>query len=176
MKNKELILLLSIFLIAGCNNNDTKVADKKPLSDSVSIGNSNLFSANINGIKTIDKFPLIIFKKSSADKKESVSISGVFNNVDCHIGLLLVKDIGNLCPGKYLLQQNDDTKTNGRYETDINGGTTKLENTLYKTTGTINVTTFDTATKNIEADIEMDAVNKIQQKVHIIAHLNSNYK
>jgi hypothetical protein len=176
MKNKELILLLSIFLIAGCNNNDTKVADKKPLSDSVSIDNSNLFSADINGIKTIDKSPLILFKKNSADKKESMSISSVFNDINSHIGLLLVKDTGILSPGKYLLQQKDDKKTNGRYETNINGGTTKIENSLYKTTGTVNIIIFDTATKKIEADIEMDAVNIIQQKVHITAHVSSNYK
>ena len=47
---------------------------------------------------------------------------------------------------------------------------------LYKAKGTVNITIFDTATKTIEADIEMDAINKIQQKVHITAHVSSNYK
>ena len=78
--------------------------------------------------------------------------------------------------GKYLLHQKDDKKTNGRYETNINGGTTKIENTLYIATGTVNVTTFDTTTKKIEADIDMDAENKIQQRVHITAHVSSNYR
>src|ERR1035437_4530907 len=176
MRNKELILLVGIFLVAGCNSNDTKVADKKATADSVNITNGNLFSADINGIKTVDKSPLILFKKNNAHKKESVSISGVFNDVNSHIGLLLVKDTGVLSPGKYLLQQKDDKKTNGRYETNINGGTTKIENTLYKATGTVNIMTFDTASKKIEADVDMDAVNKIQQKVHITAHVSSNYK
>lgn len=176
MKIKELILLIGILLVAGCSNNDSKVTDKNATTDSVTVTNVNLFSADINGIKAIDKSPLILFKKSSADKKESLSISGVFNDVNSHIGLLLVKDTGNLSVGTYLLQQKDDRKTNARYETNINGGTTEIENTLYKATGSVNVTTFDTATKKIEADIEMNAVNKIQQKVHITAHVSSNYK
>jgi len=175
MKNKELILLIGIYFFAGCNN-DTKVADKKPSADSANIDNSILFSANINGVKTVDRSPLILYKKRSAKEKESVSISGVFSDLNSHIGLVLVKDSGDFSPGKYLLHQKDNKKTNGRYETNINGGTTQIENTLYKATGTVNITTFDTRTKKIEADIEMDAVNKIQQKVHITAHVSSNYK
>lgn len=176
MKKKELIILIGFFLIAGCNSNDIKVADKKATADSVNITNANLFSADINGIKTIDKSPLILFKKSSTDKKESVSISGVFNDVNSHIGLLLIKDTGNLSSGKYLLQQKDDKKTNGRYETNINGGTIPIENTLYNAAGTINIISIDTIAKKIIADVDMDAVNKIQQKVHITAHISSGYK
>lgn len=176
MKIKELILLTGILLVAGCNNNDKKVAEKNATTDSVNVTNGNLFSADINGTKTVDKAPLVLFKKNNDDNKESVSISGVFNNVNSHIGLLLVKETGDLSPGKYLLQEKDDNKTNGRYETNINGGTAQIENTLYKAAGTVNITTFDTATKKIEADIEMDAINKIQQKVHITAHVSSNYK
>lgn len=176
MEKKVMILLLVFFLVAGCNNNDIKVGDKKNIQDDVNVANSNLFAAIINGIKTIDKTPLIIFKKAIDKEKESLSISGVFNDVSSHIGLMLVKDTGILSVGKYLIQQKDGKKTNGRYETNINGGATQIENTLYKTTGTVNVTTFDTAAKKIEADIEMDAVNKIQQKVHITAHVSSHYK
>ena len=176
MKNKELIIIIWIFLGVGCNHNDTKIADEKVLTDSTTITNSMLFYADINGVTTIDKSPLILYKKRNAKEKETVSISAVFNDANSHIGLLIVKDTGDFSSGKYLLQQKDENKTNGRYETNINGGTTKIENTLYRATGTVNVITFDTAIKKIEADLEMDAVNKIQQKVHITAHVSSNYK
>ena len=176
MKNKELIIIIWIFFVVSCNNNDTKVADKNSSKDSTTINKSMLFSAVINGATTIDKSPLILYKKRNAKEKETVSISGVFNDANSHIGLLLVKDTGDFSPGKYLLQQKDENKTNGRYETNIKGGTTQIENTLYKATGTVNIITFDTAIKKIEADIEMDAVNKIQQKVHITAHVSGNYK
>ena len=173
---KETIILIWIFLMTGCNNKDTKITDKKVSTDSTTITNSMLFSADINGATAIDTAPLILYKKRNANEKEMVSISGVFNNTNSHIGLLLVKDTGDFSPGKYLLQQKDETKTNGRYETNINGGTSQIENTLFRATGTVNVITFDTAIKKIEADIELDAVNKIQQKVHITAHVSGNYK
>ena len=163
MKNNELIIIIWIFLVVGCSNNDTKVVDKNASTDSITISNSMLFSAVINGSTTIDKSPLILYKKRNAKEKETVSISGVFNDANSHIGLLIVKDTGDFSPGKYLLQQKDENKTNGRYETNINGGTTQIENTLYKATGTVNITIFDTAAKKIEADIVMDAVNKIQE-------------
>lgn len=176
MKIKILILLFGVLLVAGCTNNDSKVADKNARADSMKVPKTNLFSADINGIKAVDTTPLILFTKRNADTKESLSISGVFKDVNSHIGLLLVKDTGTISVGKYLLHQKDDKKTNGRYETNINGGTTKIENTLYLATGTVNVTTFDTTTKKIEADIEMDAENKIQQRVHITGHVSSNYR
>jgi|GEM_PF-6619800 len=176
MKNKELIIIIWIFFVVSCNNNDTKVADKNASKDSTIVTNNISFYAVINGATTIDKSPLILYKKRNAKEKETVSISGVFNDVNSHIGLLLVKDTGDFSPGKYLLQQKDENKTNGRYETNINGGTTQIENTLYRAIGTVNVITFDTAIKKIEADIELDAVNKIQQKVHITAHVSGNYK
>lgn len=176
MKNKELIIIIWIYSVVSCNNNDTKVADKNASKDSTIVTNNISFSAVINGATTVDKSPLILYKKRNAKEKETVSISGVFNDVNSHIGLLIAKDTGDFSPGKYLLQQKDENKTNGRYETNINGGTTQIENTLYRATGTVKIITFDTAIKKIEADIEMDAVNKIQQKVHITAHVSGNYK
>jgi hypothetical protein len=174
MKKNEMILLVGFFLVTGCNNGDTKVADKK-IPDGVSVSNSNLFEANINGAKTVDKSPLIIFKKATEKERESLSISGVFNELNSHIGLVVVNDTGNLSAGKYMLQQNAK-KTTGRYETNINGGSTDPENTLYKATGTVTVINIDTMAKKITADVDMYAINKIKEKVHISAHVNSSFK
>ena len=172
---KKLILLAGIFFVAGCNSSDKKVADKKNLSDTVNITNSNLFTADINGKKTTDKSPLIILRKDAGKEKESASISGVFNDLNSHIGLVIVKDTGNLSAGKYLLQQ-DAKKSTGRYETNINGGSIAPENTLYRATGTVNIINIDIVAKKIIVDIDMDAVNKLHEKVHITAHVNSSFK
>lgn len=176
MKIKGFIFLIGILIVVSCNNNHKKVVVELPSKDSVHNYKSNFFTADINGRKTIDSFPLIIFRKNNFPIKERLTISGVFKDIDSHIGLVLVKDSGSILPGRFLLQEKDDEKTNARYETNINGGAIPIENTLYKASGTITVTAFDTAVKRIEADIEMDAVNKINRKVHIIGHISSNYK
>ncbi len=140
------------------------------------MSNKNIFTATINNKETEDNAPLIILKKDDKTLKESISISGVFNDANSHIGLLVVKDSGALSPGKYLLQQQNEKQSNGRYETNINGGTIAIENTLYTAAGSVNIICIDTSAKKIEADFEMDAVNKAKQKVHITGHVNSRYK
>ena len=176
MRTKKLPALFLVCFIISCNQSDNKSADKKASSDSVNVAKTNTLTATINATKAEDNAPLIIFNKKTDSTKESISISGVFNAANSHIGLLVVNDTGILSPGKYLLQQNDQKLTNGRYETNINGGTTAIENTLYKTTGIVTIISLDTVTKKIKADFEIDAVNKAQHKVHITGYVNSNYR
>lgn len=176
MKPIKLLALFLLYLIVSCNQTDNKSADKKNPEDSINVSNKNLFIATINDKKTEDSAPLIIFTKKDNNVKESISISGVFNDVNSHIGLQVVSDTGMLVPGKYSLQQKNEKQTNGRYETNINGGSTAAENTLYKATGIVDIISIDTASKKIEANVEMDAVNKAKQKVHITGHVKSTYK
>jgi hypothetical protein len=176
MKPKKLLALLLLYFIIGCNQTDNKSAEKNASSDSVNVTNKNVLTATINAIKAEDNAPLIIFKKKTDTSKESISISGVFNEANSHIGLLIVSDTGILSPGKYQLQQKNEKLTNGRYETNINGGATAPENTLFKATGTVNIISIDTIAKKIVADFEMDAVNKAKEKVHITGHVKSVYK
>ena len=176
MKPTKLLAAFFFYFIISCNQTDNKSAEKKASSDSVNVTNKNILTATIDTTKAEDNAPLIIFNKKTDSTKESISISGVFNAANSHIGLLVVNDTGILSPGKYLLQQNDQKLTNGRYETNINGGTTAIENTLYKTTGSVTIISIDTVTKKIKADFEIDAVNKAQQKVHITGYVNSGYR
>ena len=174
MKIKNLTVL--ILILFSCNNADNKTSDKSSSSDTEKNINKNSISVNIDSIQNEDVSPLILFNKKTDTSKESISISGVFNAANSHIGLLIVSDTGILSPGKYQLQQKNETLTNGRYETNINGGAIAPENTLYKATGTVNIISIDTSAKKIKADFEMDAVNKAKEKVHITGHVNSTYK
>ncbi len=174
MKIKNLTVLILIFF--SCNNADNSASEKSSSSGTEKNINKNSISVNIDSMKNEDNSPLILFNKKTDTSKESISISGVFNAANSHIGLLIVSDTGILSPGKYQLQQKNEKLTNGRYETNINGGATAPENTLYKATGAANIISIDTLTKKIVADFEMDAVNKAKEKVHLTGHVNSTYK